>query len=132
YQAYSNRFREILLSFTPHVEPIALDEAFLDVGGAVLLFGEPSLIGARIRATVQSELSLTASVGVGPNKLIAKLASTRAKPDGMLVVRPEELETFLHPLPVHALWGVGDKTAEVLGRLGIRTVAELARTPAAI
>src|SRR5437764_1232841 len=76
YQAYSNRFREILLSFTPHVEPIALDEAFLDVGGAVLLFGEPSLIGARIRATVQSELSLTASVGVGPNKLIAKLAST--------------------------------------------------------
>src|SRR5205814_199840 len=132
YQAYSNRFREILLSFTPHVEPIALDEAFLDVGGAVLLFGEPSLIGARIRATVQSELSLTASVGVGPNKLIAKLASTRAKPDGMLVITADQVLAFLHPLNVSAMWGIGEVTAQTLGRLGIRTVGELARTPQSI
>lgn len=132
YQAYSNRFREILLSFTPRVEPVALDEAFLDVSGATMLFGDPPGIGANIRAAIQVELSLTASVGVGPNKLLAKLASTRAKPDGMLVVLRGDIEAFLHPLPVHALWGVGHKTAELLGRLSIRTVGELARTPVPI
>src|SRR5689334_426851 len=83
YTAYSNRFREVLLSFTPHVEPISLDEAFLDVSGATTLFGPPSQIAARIRATVQEELSLTCSVGTGPTKLVAKLGSAKAKPDGM-------------------------------------------------
>jgi len=132
YRAYSNRFREILLSFSPVVEPLSLDEAFLDVSGAGMLFGPPDRIAARIRTDVRSELDLTASVGVGPNKLIAKLASVRAKPDGLLVVRADETTPFLHALPVGALWGIGDKTAELLSRLGIRTVGELARTPAAI
>ena len=132
YVAYSNRFREVLLGVSPVAEPISLDEAFLDVSGATLLFGPPPEIGARIRRLVREELSLTASVGVAATKLIAKLASVRAKPDGMVVVRAEETLAFLHPLPVGALWGIGEKTAELLGRLGIRTVGELARTPGAI
>jgi DNA polymerase-4 len=128
YLAYSHRFREILLSFSPTVEPLALDEAFLDVSGATTLFGPPPAIAARIRAAVTGELSLTASVGVGPTKLVAKLASTRAKPDGLLVVPATGVLAFLHPLPVDALWGIGEKTAEVLRRLGIRTVGQLAGT----
>ena len=132
YRAYSNRFREILLSFSPLVEPLSLDEAFLDVSGATMLFGEPERIARQIRADVRSELDLTASVGVGPNKFIAKLASVQAKPDGLLFVPANDVLSFLHPLPVEALWGIGAKTAEVLSRLGIRTVEELARTPAAI
>jgi len=130
YRAYSNRFREILLSYSPAVEPLSLDEAFVDVAGAARLFGQPEAIASRIRADVRSELDLTASVGVGPNKLIAKLASVQAKPDGLLTVRSEDVTSFLHPLPVDALWGIGEKTAGLLSRLGIRTVGELARTPA--
>jgi len=132
YVAYSNRFREILLGVSPVVEPISLDEAFLDVSGATLLFGPPPDIGERIRRLVQDELALTASVGVGPTKLIAKLASVRAKPDGIVVVPAGETLAFLRPLPIGALWGIGEKTAELLGRLGIRTVGELADTPGAI
>ncbi|MDP8956309.1 MAG: DNA polymerase IV [Actinomycetota bacterium] len=132
YQAYSNRFREILLSFTPVVEPLSLDEAFLDATGAMLLFGSPKDMGERIRAAVRNELNIGASVGIGPNKLIAKLASTRAKPDGLLVVRAVEVPSFLHPLPVDALWGIGEKTGQTLRRLGIRTVGELAVTPRGI
>lgn len=132
YRAYSNRFREILLAHSPAVEPISLDEAFVDVRGAILLFGPPAGIAARIRRAVSEELSLTASVGVGPNKFVAKLASTRAKPDGLLVVAADQVLSFLHPLAVDALWGIGEKTAETLGRLGLRTVEDLARTPQAI
>jgi DNA polymerase-4 len=132
YRAYSNRFREILLSFTPAVEPLSLDEAFLDVGGARLLFGAPESIAQRIRSAIRDDLSLTASVGVAPTKLVAKLASTRAKPDGMLVVRAAEVIQYVQSLPVSALWGVGERTAGTLGRLGIRTVEELARTPPSI
>ena len=132
YRAYSNRFREILLSTTPLVEPIALDEAFLDVGGAVRLFGEPELIGERIRAQVHADLGITCSVGVAPSKFVAKLASTRAKPDGLLVVRTGEVHRFLDPLPVDALWGAGEKTTETMRRLGVRTVGELAGLPGSI
>jgi DNA polymerase IV len=132
YRAYSNRFREILLAHSPAVEPLSLDEAFLDVTGATLLFGPPPAVAERIRSSITGELSLNASVGVGPNKLVAKLASTRAKPDGLLVVRAGEVTAFLHPLPVGTLWGIGDKTAQTLGRLGITTAGQLARTPVSI
>ncbi|HEX9235003.1 MAG TPA: DNA polymerase IV, partial [Actinomycetota bacterium] len=132
YRAYSNRFREILLDVTPRVEPLALDEAFLDVAGAVLMFGAPSQIAERIRANIHAELGLTASVGVARNKFVAKLASVQAKPDGLLLVRDEETLSFLRPLPVGALWGVGERTAETLLRLGLRTVGDLAQTPAVI
>jgi DNA polymerase-4 len=129
YRAYSTRLREILLSFSPQVEPISLDEAFLDVSGATALFGEPPEIGHKVRARVRDELDLTCSVGVARNKFLAKLASARAKPDGLLVVPADEVEGFLHPLPVEALWGVGERTHEVLERLGVRTVGELAAVP---
>jgi DNA polymerase-4 len=129
YRTYSNRFREILLAHTPLVEPISLDEAFLDVGGAVRLFGSPPQIGTRIRAEVERELGITCSVGVAANKFLAKLASTRAKPDGLLVVPADAVREFLDPLPVKALWGAGERTVETLLRLGVRTVGELAELP---
>ena len=132
YRAHSNRFREVLLSYTPLVEPLSLDEAFLDVGGATTLFGDPAEIAAKIRADVEREVGVICSVGVAPTKFLAKLASDLCKPDGMLVVAHDGVRAFLDPLPVGRLWGVGEKTGEVLGRLGIRTVAELADTPEAI
>ncbi|HKZ76068.1 MAG TPA: DNA polymerase IV, partial [Actinomycetota bacterium] len=102
YQAHSNRFREILLSVTPLVEPIALDEAFLDVSGAVLLFGPPEAVGERVRHEVRSEVGVTCSVGVAPTKLVAKLASRQAKPNGLVVVRRADVPAFLDPLPARA------------------------------
>lgn len=132
YRWYSGRFRDVLLAFTPLVEPLSLDEAFLDVSGATLLFGTPPEVAARIRSELRARLSLAASVGVAPTKLVAKLASARAKPDGVLVVPASSTLSFLHALPVSALWGVGEKTAGVLARLGLRTVGELAATPSMI
>jgi DNA polymerase IV len=129
YRAYATRLREILLSYSPVVEPLSLDEAFLDAGGATTLFGPPPEIARLIRGRVLEDLSLVCSVGVAANKLLAKLATAQAKPDGMVVVPSAEATAFLHPLPVAALWGVGDKTHEVLGRLGVRTVGELAVLP---
>ena len=132
YKAHSNRFREILLAVTPLVEPISLDEAFLDVSGALLLFGEPADIAAKIRREVLEGVGVRCSVGVGPSKLVAKLASKQAKPDGLVVVRRDGVAAFLEPLPVRALWGVGEKTAETLGHLGVKTVGDLGRTPVAV
>jgi DNA polymerase IV len=129
YKAHSNRFRELLLAVTPLVEPIALDEAFLDVAGAHLLFGAPSEIGGRIRRDVREEVGVSCSVGVAPTKLVAKLASRTAKPDGLVEVPADQVPAFLDPLPARALWGVGAKTMETLSRLGVRTVGDLARTP---
>ena len=132
YRAHSNRFREVLLSYTPIVEPLSLDEAFLDVGGATSLFGEPATIAAKIRADVEREVGVICSVGVASTKFVAKLASDLCKPDGMLVVPHDGVQAFLDPLPVGRLWGVGEKTGELLARLGIRTVRELGDTPEAI
>lgn len=132
YKAHSNRFREILLAVTPFVEPISLDEAFLDVSGAWRLFGEPEEIALKVRREVLEGVGVRCSVGVAPTKLVAKLASRRAKPDGLVVVRAEDVDAFLVPLPVRALWGVGEKTAEILGRIGVRTVGDLGRTPPAV
>lgn len=129
YRAYSNRFREILLSFTPLVEPISMDEAFLDVAGATMLFGEPADIGAQVRAKVQDELGLACSVGVAPNKFMAKVASDEAKPDGLLVVHAGRTSEFLEPLAVGKLWGAGEKTVEALSKLAVRTVGDILTTP---
>src|SRR5690606_39538798 len=123
YEAVSRELRQILLSVTPLVEPLSVDEAFLDVGGSVRLFGPPPQIAATLRQRIREELGLPASVGVAPNKFLAKLCSGKAKPDGLLHLRREDVEDFLAPLPVGDLWGVGAKTAERLERYGIRTVA---------
>jgi DNA polymerase-4 len=129
YSAASERVMAVLRDITPLVEPLSLDEAFLDVSGAIRLHGRPAVIAETIRARVHAELGLTCSVGVAPTKFVAKLASARCKPDGMLVVPAAAVLEFLHPLPVTVLWGVGARTAEPLHRLGIRTVADLAQTP---
>jgi DNA polymerase IV len=129
YRTHSNRFREVLLSFTPLVEPISLDEAFLDVGGAGRLFGDPVEIGRRIRRDVAGEVGVTCSVGVAAAKFVAKLASDDCKPDGLLHVPAAGTLGFLEPLPVGRLWGVGEKTANLLGRLAVRTVGDLGSTP---
>jgi len=129
YSAASTQVMTILREVTPLVEPLSLDEAFLDVAGALRLHGRPAAIAAEIRARIARELGLTCSVGVASSKFVAKLASARCKPDGMLVVPADAVLDFLHPLPVTVLWGVGARTAEPLHRLGIRTIADLADTP---
>lgn len=129
YAAVSKEVMAIFSAVTPVVEPLALDEAFLDVSGAVRLLGRPARIGERIRATVAEQQGITCSVGVAPTKFVAKIASARCKPDGLLVVPQAGVLGFLHALPVSALWGVGERTGEVLARLGLRTVGDIAQTP---
>ncbi|MFI6329475.1 DNA polymerase IV [Micromonospora chersina] len=129
YSAASRAVMRIFRDVTPLVEPLSLDEAFLDVAGARRLFGSPTEIARLIRRRVAEEQELTCSVGVAPSKFVAKLGSTRAKPDGLLVVPAARVLEFLHPLPVAALWGVGERSAEALHRLGLRTVGDLAEAP---
>ncbi|RJL31248.1 DNA polymerase IV [Bailinhaonella thermotolerans] len=129
YGEISKGVMEIFRSITPEVEPLSTDEAFLDVGGARRRLGSPARIGALIRAQVAERFGITCSVGVASSKFVAKLASGQAKPDGMLVVPADGVVDFLHPLPVAALWGVGERTEEALRRLGIKTVGDLARIP---
>ncbi|MET7805396.1 DNA polymerase IV [Micromonospora chersina] len=129
YSAASRAVMRIFRDVTPLVEPLSLDEAFLDVAGARRLFGTPTEIARLIRRRVAEEQELTCSVGVAPSKFVAKLGSTRAKPDGLLVVPAGRVLEFLHPLPVAALWGVGERSAEALQRLGLRTVGDLAEAP---
>ncbi|CAB4672701.1 unannotated protein [freshwater metagenome] len=131
YQEVSGHIMEIFESFTPWVEPISLDEAFLDVSGAQRLLGTPREIAAAIRAKVESQEGITCSVGIAPSKFIAKLASQHCKPDGMLEITADRILTFLHPLPIKAMWGVGPKTAETLERLGLRTIEDIANVPRA-
>ena len=129
YYEVSAQLMAIFGSITDLVEPLSVDEAFLDVGGAIRRLGSPREIGGIIRRRVHEELGITASVGIAASKFVAKIASTRCKPDGLLLIGPEETVAYLHSLPVNALWGVGAKTGEVLARMGIRTVADVAATP---
>jgi DNA polymerase-4 len=129
YTEVSAGVMAVFRDLTPLVEPLSLDEAFLDVSGSVRRLGPPAVIAESIRARVHDEQGITCSVGVASTKFVAKLASTRAKPDGLLVVPHDRVVSFLHPLPVGALWGVGEKTEDVLTRLGLRTVGDIAHTP---
>jgi DNA polymerase-4 len=125
YLEFSQRIREVFLSISPLVEPLSLDEAFLDVSGAVRLFGPSIEIAREVKRRIGS-LGLPCTVGVAPNKFLAKLASSLGKPDGLLVVPADRILEFLHPLPVEALWGVGEATAETLRKLGLKTVGDVA------
>ncbi len=125
YEKVSQRVMEILRDFTPLVEPVGLDEAFLDVTG----LGDPVEMGKKIKKRIREELGLTASVGIATNKLLAKIASDMEKPDGLTIIRDEDLERKVFPLPVARLVGVGRKTEERLRDLGIRTIGDLAGAP---
>jgi DNA polymerase-4 len=126
YQAASREVMAILRRFTPLVEPISIDEAFLDVTASQRLFGDGESIARRIKATIQDELSLTASVGVAATKLVAKIASDLRKPDGLVVVEPGTEARFLAPLPTSRLWGVGPSTATALRDFSVVTIGDLA------
>ena len=129
YSEVSSHIMEIFRSVTPLVEPLSLDEAFLDVTGAKRLLGDGREIAKQIRAKVEASEGITCSVGIATTKFIAKLASGRCKPNGMLEIASDRVLEFLHPLPVNAIWGVGPKTNEELQKLGLRTVADIANTP---
>ena len=129
YAEISAKVMEIFESFTPYVEPLSLDEAFMDVTGAQKLLGTPREIGQAIRKRVHDECGITCSVGIASNKFIAKLASGHCKPNGLLEIPDDRVISFLHPLPVRDLWGVGPKTAEHLERLGLHQISDIANTP---
>ncbi|HEX9043523.1 MAG TPA: DNA polymerase IV [Candidatus Limnocylindrales bacterium] len=129
YQSVSRQVMAILRRFTPLVEPVSIDEAFLDVTASRALFGDGTAIGRRIKEAIHAETELTASVGVATNKLVAKVASDLRKPDGLVVVPPGDEAGFLAPLPISRLWGVGPKTGERLREQGVRTIGDLARLP---
>ena len=127
YAAVSKEVMAILRRFTDVVEPVSIDEAFLDVTHSRRAFGDGERIGRALKDAVRAETRLTASVGVATSKLVAKVASDIRKPDGLVVVPPGEEAPFLAPLPVRRLWGVGPKMEEQLARLGVATIGDLAR-----
>ncbi|MCP4548149.1 MAG: DNA polymerase IV [bacterium] len=126
YVEASRQIMDIFRSYTPHVQPLSLDEAFLDLGGTELLFGPPEETAATIAERVHAETGLTCSVGLAPVKFVAKIASDYRKPRGLTIVRSEELLEFLHPLAIKRLWGVGPKTREALTSMGVATIGDLA------
>ena len=125
YQEVSREIRAIFQRYTPLIEPLSLDEAFLDVSGSEKLYGSSEEIGFRIKQDIRQELDLVASVGVAPNKFLAKLASDQDKPDGFTVIRENEIQIFLDPLPVQRIWGIGKVAQQKLNQMGILTVSDL-------
>lgn len=129
YQHFSSMVMAICDDLTPRVERLGIDEAFLDVTGARKVIGSPIEVAMLLRERVKSETGLICSVGAASTKFVAKLASGRSKPDGLLVIPAAETVAFLHPLPISALWGVGNKTEQALKNRGLHTVGDLATTP---
>ncbi len=125
YAAVSRQIRQIFFEFTSLVEPLSLDEAFLDVGGCKRLFGTAPDIARKIKSKILAETGLIASAGVAPNKFLAKVASDLDKPDGLTIVDPTEIQTFLDPLPISRVWGIGPKTQKKFTRLGVHTISQL-------
>lgn len=129
YATISKQIRKIFFDFTSLVEPLAMDEAFLDVSGSTKLFGDAVSIAQQIKDRIKSELGLVASAGVAPNKYLAKVASDLEKPDGLVVVESDEIEQFLAPLPISRIWGVGKQTEKKFTRLGVATIGQLRKIP---
>jgi len=132
YKEVSEEIFQIFHRFTPLVEPLSIDEAFLDVTGTERLFGPPLQIAKEIKKAVLKEIGLTVSAGIAPSKFVAKIASDMEKPDGLTVVPPDRVLEFLDPLPIEKMWGVGDVTQESLARLRIHTFYDLRKTPVEI
>jgi DNA polymerase-4 len=126
YVAVACDIRRVFEEFTPLVEPLSLDEAFLDITGSLRLFHDASHLATQLKARVRAVTGLTASVGIGPTKMVAKIASGRSKPDGLLEIAPAQVDDFLRPLPVKELWGVGPVLQQTLHRLGVDTIGALA------
>ena len=120
YEQASRQVRRVLEEFTPDIEQIGIDECFLDVTRSLHLFGSKRALAERIQQRITEETQLTASIGIAPNKMVAKIASDMKKPRGIVIVEPGEAESFLRPLPMGRLWGVGKKTEEILARQGFR------------
>ncbi len=131
YAAVSRQIREIFHRYTPLVEPLSLDEAFLDARGSEKLFGSSAEIGRKIQHDIWNETQLVASIGVAPNKFLAKIASDLDKPNGFVEVSAEGVQDFLDPLPVKRIWGVGKRAEEILAGIGVDTVERLRKTPVA-
>jgi DNA polymerase-4 len=129
YRDYSRRVMDLLHQTSPLVEPMSIDEAYLDVTGQISVWEEAIEAAGRLQRRIREEIGLSASLGVAANKLVAKVASDRDKPGGLTAVRPGEEATFLAPLPVRVLWGVGPVTAEKLAELGVTSVRDLAQVP---
>lgn len=129
YIEISQQIHAIFHRYTPLIEPLSLDEAFLDVRASESLFGSAEQIGKRIQHEIASELGLVASVGVAPNKFLAKIASDLEKPHGFVIVRPEQVQAFLDPLPIRRLWGVGKASAQRLHALGLYTIQDIREMP---
>ena len=129
YKEISEQVFDIFYQFTPLVEPLSVDEAFLDVTGSVGLFGPPEEIAKVIKRAVVEEIGITVSAGVAPSKFVAKIASDLGKPDGLTVVPEDKVMAFLEPLPIDKLWGVGKSTQKALALLGVRTIGDLSRLP---
>ncbi len=132
YREASQQVFEVFNQFTPRVEPLSIDEAFLDVTGSLRLLGPAERIAADLKSRTRAATGLTASVGVAPNKFLAKLASDMCKPDGLAVVRRNDVDVLLAPMPVGKIFGIGPRTAERLGNIGVRTIGDLRRLPAAV
>jgi DNA polymerase-4 len=128
YTAISEQIMAVFGRFSPRIEPLSLDEAFLDLTGTRRSLGAPEAIGRAIKAAIREATRLTASVGIAPVKFVAKIASDLEKPDGLVVVTPGTVEAFLAPLPLKRLWGAGPRTQEALAAMGLATIGDLART----
>lgn len=129
YSDISKQINKIFYDYTPEIEPISLDEAFLDVTGSIKLFGSAEIIGKEIKRRIKEELGLTASVGVAPNKFLAKLASDMHKPDGFVVITEQNKQQILDPLAVSKIWGIGKVTEQLLYSRNINTIEQLRKTP---
>ena len=129
YAEASRQVLEVLESVSPVVEPVSVDEAYLDISGLARLYGPPRSIAGLVKERIWQRTGLSCSVGVGPNRLIAKLASEHDKPDGLIVVAAEEIETFLDPMPLSNLRGVGPRTLKTVQHLGIKNVRQLRTMP---
>ena len=130
YVNVSRQIHDIFYRYTPEIEPLSLDEAFLDVAGSEKLFGSAATIARKIKQDIKNECNLIASAGVAPNKFVAKIASDIDKPDGYVVITQHEVQDFLDPLPVKRIWGVGKKTEQQLRQIGIKTIQDVRNWPA--